>query len=82
MEFRLIPHSHLTGETMVEVWVDDKLLAGIFYGSGKNIRHEPRPAIKIISKHFEDYCYYTYEEGGESSMLNILLDPGTRGHGG
>jgi hypothetical protein len=72
MIFKIVQHT-VTGEDMVEVWLDGKFVAGIYPGSGQNIRHEPRPAIKVISKYFEDYCYYT--DGGEPSAINLLLDP-------
>jgi hypothetical protein len=71
MEFK-IGRTVLAGEQMVEVWIDGKFVAGIYPGSGQNIRHEPRPAIKVISKYFEDYCYYT--DGGEPAAISLLLD--------
>jgi hypothetical protein len=72
MEFRIKPHSLRPGAQMVEVWLDDKFVASIYPGSGENIRHEPRPAIKVVSKHFEDYCYYT--DGNDPGAINLLLD--------
>ena len=71
MEFRIARHT-VTGENMVEVWLDGVFVAGIYEGRGQNIRHEPRPAIKVVSKYFEDYC--TYTDGGDPGAMNILLD--------
>jgi hypothetical protein len=72
MEFRIKPQSLRPGGHMVEVWLDGEFVAGIYPGTGQNIRHEPRRAIKIVSKYFEDYC--TYTDGGNPSTMNILLD--------
>jgi hypothetical protein len=63
----------LDGKPMVEVWLDGKFVAGIYPSEGKNVRGETRPAIRVMSKYFEDYCYYT--DGGEPSAINLLLDP-------
>jgi hypothetical protein len=71
MEFKF-GNTLLEGKVMVEVWLDGQFVAGIYPGEGKNVRGEKRPAIKVISKHFEDYCYYT--DGGDPSALNLLLD--------
>jgi hypothetical protein len=71
MEFK-IGSTVLEGKLMVEVRLDGKFVAGIYAGEGNNVRGEPRPAIKVISKYFEDYCYYT--DGGDPSAINLLLD--------
>jgi hypothetical protein len=72
MEFR-VGSTLLEDKPMVEVYLDGMFVAGIYASEGKNIRQEPRPAIKVISKYFEDYCYYT--DGGEPSAIHLLLDP-------
>ncbi len=72
MEFRVKPHLIKPGEQMIEVWLDGALVAAIYPSSGQNIRHEPRPAIAVVSKCFEDYCYYT--DGEQPAKINLLLD--------
>ena len=62
----------LDGKPMVEVWLDGKFVAGIYPSEGKNVRGETRTAIRVMSKHFEDYCYYT--DGGDPSSIKLLLD--------
>jgi hypothetical protein len=74
MEFK-IGSTVLEGKLMVEVRIDGKFVAGIYAGEGHNVRGEPRPAIKVISKYFEDYCYYVDEHANdEPGAINLLLD--------
>ena len=72
MEFKIKPHLIKPDQEMVEVWVDGTFVAAIYPSSGQNIRHEPRTAIAVVSKCFEDYCYYT--DGEDPAKINILLD--------
>lgn len=72
MEFRVKPHMTKPDQQMVEVWLDDAFVAAIYPSSGQNVRHEARPAIAVVSKCFEDYCYYT--DGGEPGKITITLD--------
>jgi hypothetical protein len=75
MEFRIKPHSLRPGGQMVEVWIDGVFVAGIYPSAGSNVRHEPRTAIKVVSKHFEDYCYYVEDHANdEPGAINLLLD--------
>jgi hypothetical protein len=65
----------IEGKPMVEVWLDGKFVAGIYGSNGKNVRGEPRPAIKVISKYFEDYCYYVDDHANdEPGAINLLMD--------
>ena len=72
IEFKVRPHELTEGATMVEVWMDGRMVAGIYAGLGKNVRGEMREAIQVISKYFEDYCYYT--DGDTPSKMTITLD--------
>ena len=72
IEFKIVPHSVTPGAQAVEVWLDGKLAACLYAGLGHNVRHEPREAIVVISKHFEDYCYYT--DGETTGKIVITLD--------
>ncbi len=71
-EFKIKPHLIKPGEQMVEVWIDGAFVAAIYPSSGQNVRHEPRAAIAVVSKYFEDYCYYT--DGYNPAKVTILLD--------
>lgn len=71
MEFK-IGSTLIEDKSMVEVWIDGTFVAGIYPGAGHNVQGKPRPAIKVISKYFEDYCYYT--DGGDPGTIHLLLD--------
>jgi hypothetical protein len=71
-EFKIRPHLGRPGD-MVEVWIDGKFVAAIYDGEGHNVRKEARPAICVVSKYFEDYCYYT--DSDEPGKITITLDP-------
>jgi hypothetical protein len=62
----------LENKPMVEVWQGGVFVAGIYPSEGKNVRGETRYAIKVISKYFEDYCYYT--DGETPGAINLLMD--------
>lgn len=72
IEFKIKPHTVTPGAEMVEVWMDGKFVASVYGGLGKNIRGELREAVVVVSKYFEDYCYYT--DGEVPGKLTLLLD--------
>lgn len=72
IEFKIMPHSVTPGAEMVEVWMDRRLVAAFYGGLGKNVRGEAREALVVVSKYFEDYCYYT--DGQTPGKITITLD--------
>jgi hypothetical protein len=46
------PHSVRPGTTLIEVWDDDRFLAGIYAGSGRSVP-DTRPIVRIISRHLD-----------------------------
>jgi hypothetical protein len=72
IEFKVQPHSVTPGAEAVEIWMDGKMVACMYGGLGKNVRGELREAVVVVSKYFEDYCYYT--DGGAPGKLTITLD--------
>jgi hypothetical protein len=72
IEFKINPHLIKPNQQMVEVWSDGALVATIYPSSGENVRGEPRLAIAVVSKCFEDYCYYT--DGEDPAKITLLLD--------
>jgi hypothetical protein len=46
------PHSIRPGATMIEVWDDDRFLAGIYAGSGRPVP-DSRPIVRVVSLHLD-----------------------------
>jgi hypothetical protein len=72
IEFKIVPHIVTPGAQVVEVWMDGKFVAAMYGGLGKNVRGETREAVCVVSKYFEDYCYYT--DGEDPSKITLTLD--------
>lgn len=72
IEFKVKPHAVTPGAEVVEVWMDNKFVVAIYGGLGKNVRGEVREAVVVVSKYFEDYCYYT--DGETPGKIVITLD--------
>ena len=72
IEFKVVPHTVTPGAEAVEVWMDGRFVAALYGGLGKNVRGETREAIVVVSKYFEDYCYYT--DGETPGKITITLD--------
>lgn len=72
IEFKIKPHTVTQGAEMVEVWIDGRFVASMYGGLGHNVRGETREAVVVVSKYFEDYCYYT--DGEQPGKIVLTLD--------
>lgn len=76
MEFRVKPHSLRPGGHMVEVWLDGTFVAGIYPHVGKDVKGRTLPAVSVVSKYFENYCYYTDDYNPAKIVLTLDVPSG------